>query len=238
MIYRSNLPCPDMSGFKLRADVVQNCGHDCPSDPDFEPACTFMTQDELAILCATFRRLHGRTVVEIGSRFGWSAKAVHSATGGCVLCLDPILHYDTAEWNRFRQNLGDTFGSVIAIPRTSQQFFLYRNTENVVTRYSGFVIDGCHDTPEPLKDAKGCVSLSTPDCIIVFHDGRGWPVQDGVAWLLDQGFKARYYSTPNGMFVCWRGFDNWSPPDHDPDPAVDWESIKLGITHVDLGRMS
>lgn len=225
MIYRSNLTPPDMGAFKLRSDVVQNCGHDCPSDPDFEPMCTFMTHDEIAILYEVMKRMHRRTVIEIGSRFGWSAKAINAATAGCVICLDPILQYGKPEFERFRENLGASFGHMIPVPKTSQQFFLDRNTESRITRYSGFVIDGNHDTPEPLNDAKGCLSLATEDCVMVFHDGRGKPIQDAVAWLMDQGFSAKFYCTPNGMFVCWRGFAGWTPPVHDADPAIDWRNI-------------
>ena len=51
MIYRSNLTCPDLSlHFKLRNPPKQIMGHDAPSDPDFEPECTYWTHDEAAIL--------------------------------------------------------------------------------------------------------------------------------------------------------------------------------------------
>lgn len=217
-----------MSGFKLRADVVQNCGHDCPSDPDFEPGCTYMTHDELAILYATLHgpHLNRKTTIEVGARFGWTAKAINAATGGCVLCVDPILKYGSPEHDRFSDNLGTTYGSVIAMPYLAETFFRNRNMEAVKTKYSAFVIDGNHEDIQPTNDCKGALSIAADDCIIILHDGRGEPIQRAVTWLLDQRFKARFYYTPNGLFVCWRGFAGWEPPAHDRDPAIGWAGIE------------
>ncbi len=226
MIYRSNLTSPPMEGFKLASPVIQNCGHDIPSDPDFDPNCGYWSHDEMAILYASFRGpLAGNTVVEIGSRFGWTAKAINAATGGCVLCVDPILKYGSPEHARFRDNLGELYGGVIALPYTSEIFFRNRALEPKITRYHGFVIDGNHEAPNPLNDCKGALAIAQQDCIIALHDGRGKPIIEAAAWLMDHGFNAQFYRTPNGVFICWRGFDGWTSPDHDPDPAIDWSNI-------------
>jgi hypothetical protein len=228
MRYRSNLEPPDMSGFKLSTQVLQNCGHDIPSDPDFDPNCGFMAHDELAILYATLKslQLKRKSAVDIGARVGWTAKAIHAATGGCVLCVDPILKYGSLEQQRFKENLGPLFGSMIALPYTAAQFFTARIKEATVTRYSAFVIDGNHEDDEPLNDCAGALDIATDDCVILLHDGRGLPIQKAVHWLLNIGFHARFYFTPAGMFVCWRGFDGWAPPDHDRDPRIDWRGIE------------
>ena len=110
MRYVSNLTCPDMGTFRLLDPPMQNCGHDIPSDPDFDPGCGFMSHDELAILYATLHgpHMHKRTVVEIGSRFGWSTKAIVLATEGAVFAVDPILKYGTPERQRSAENIGNT----------------------------------------------------------------------------------------------------------------------------------
>ena len=240
MIYRSDLAPPDMSGFKLKSPPLQNCGHDIPSDPDFDPNCGFMSHDEIAIL---YHALHGphmarHTTVEIGARFGWTAKAIHAATGGIVICVDPIFASDS-HYLRFRENLGSTLNRTMPVAVTAENFFAHRAVERPSTRYNAFVIDGDHDDPQPLNDAKGAFSIAQPDCIMIFHDGRSPVIQRAIVWLLDRGFKARFYYTPAGMFVCWRGFEGWAPPDHVRDPRIHWLGIEREVSQgVDLGRMS
>jgi len=47
----------------------------------------------------------------------------------------------------------------------------------------------------------------------------------------------RTYDTPNGMAVCWRG--DFSPPNHVPDPAIDWGSVRAGrAPEFDFARCS
>ena len=147
-----------------------------------------------------------------------------------MLCVDPILKYGSPEHRRFSENLGELYGGVIALPYTSEIFFRNRALEQIITRYHGFVIDGNHDAPEPLNDCKGALAIAQPDCIIALHDGRGKPIIDAAAFLMDHGFSARFYCTPNGVFICWRGFDGWLPPDHDPDPNLVAMGIGTGVT--------
>lgn len=236
--YLSNLTPPPMTGFHLKEPPIQNCGHDIPSDPDFEPGCGFMELDDIAILYNTFQQIPGKTVVDIGARFGWTAKAIHQATGACVVCVDPILKFGTPERQRFDDNLGDTGRRVIVSAEVSQRFFLDCHMEHSHVRYSGFVIDGNHDDQEPLNDCIGAVSLAAEDAIILLHDGRGKPIYDAATWLMDQGWKCRFYYTPAGMFVCWRGFDGWEPPIHLEDSALDIAGMERAMDGFDFGRCS
>lgn len=245
-IYASNLPAPDMgTTFRLLDPPRLMLGHTAPSDPDFEPNCTYLTADETAILYATLSgpHMHRKPVVDIGARFGWTARAINQATNGAVLCVDPILKFGTPEYDRFENNLGKSRGSMLPFPNTSAEFFAARlrglDTFGHNGRYSAFMIDGNHDIPEPLNDARGALSIATEDCLMIFHDGRGKPVSDAVTFLLDQGFRARFYWTPNGMYVAWRGFEGWMPPDHDRDPAIDWRGVEAGMRRdIDMGRLS
>ncbi len=229
MIYKSNLPCPDMGAFRLLDPPMQNCGHDIPSDPDFDPGCGFMSHDDIAILYATLHgpHMHKRPVVEIGSRFGWSTKAIALATEGAVIAVDPIIGHGTAEHDRFRENMSAHYGSVVRVPMIAERFFrFYRTDSSRPYRYPAFIIDGNHEDIQPTNDALGALSIAAPDCITIFHDGRGLPIVNAVKVLTERGFKARFYFTPAGMFVCWRGFDGWAPPDHDRDPKIEWSGIE------------
>ena len=243
MIYRSNLAPPDMSGFRLLDPPMQNCGHDIPSDPDLDPGCGFMSHDELAILHATLHgpHMHKKTTVDIGARVGWTAKAINAATDGCVICVDPILAFGSPARNRMAENLGRTGGNVIVVPSTAEQFFRLRAQYLKPTLYSAFVIDGDHDTPQPTLDAIGALGIAAADCIMIFHDGRGRPIQDAVSHLMDHGFRARVYWTPAVMFVCWRGFEGWMPPDHARDESIpDWPGIEREMREgpVDTGDLA
>lgn len=72
--------------------------------------------------------------------------------------------------------------------------------------------------PIPLQDAQGAHQHLTDNGVIVFHDFIGTPVQQAVAWLIQQGYKYRIYTTPQMVAWCWRG--NFEPPEHVPDPAI------------------
>jgi len=214
MVYRSNLACPELSSrFKLASPPVQMLGHDVPTDPDFDPNCGFWTHDEAAILFNVAKQIGGLWL-DIGSRFGWTA--THLEIAGCtVIALDP--EYHRAEFlDRASENTRRSAISFVAL--TSQDYFgAYNGT------LAGCVVDGCHDAPEPIKDAIGahrCLAGA-----ILLHDFQGTPVQDAVVALLDVGFRVRIYDTPNGVALCWRDA-GLIPPVHVPDPMVDWSTLR------------
>lgn len=211
MIYRSNLTCPDLSPhFKLRHPAKQIMGHDAPSDPDYEPECGYFTHDEAAILYNVARLITylAGAWYDIGSRFGWTAAHI-SAAGAYVIGIDPIYEVENM-YLRAVNNLSHR-------PRIS-----YCLTPNRKARVggTGSVIDGNHDSPEPLNDAIWASSNERAHKVILFHDFWGKPIRDGVNYLLDQGYSCRIYDTPNGVALCWRGMPDFIPPDHVPDPAL------------------
>jgi hypothetical protein len=112
-------------------------------------------------------------------------------------------------------------------PVTSDEFFVLAD-EMKLGPFAGVMIDGNHDSPCPLNDARGAAHVICDNGLIVFHDVLGQPIRDGVTWLLKNGFRGRLYYTPRMMAVCWRG-DDIAIPDHQPDPAIDWESVRFRI---------
>ncbi len=216
MIYRSNLSCPDLSPrFKLANPAVQMLGHDVPTDPDFDPNCGIWTHEEAANLYNVAKQIGGLWL-DIGSRFGW--RAAHLEAASCsVIALDP--EYHRAEFlERASASIGARHRAVCFVALTSQDYFeAYQGT------LAGCVVDGCHDAPEPVKDAIGahrCLAGA-----VLLHDFQGTPVQDAVVALLDVGFRVRIYDTPNGVALCWRDA-GLIPPDHVPDPMVDWSTLR------------
>lgn len=185
--------------------------------------CTFMTQDEAAIVFECVRRSRVGHWVDIGAHSGWTA--LHILEGGAesVSSVDPELG-TTDFLERFMENTRSV--DVDAINRAnykSMEFFSLAKEYGTSVRIPGAVIDGCHDAPCPLEDAQNCASRCFDTACLIFHDAYGEPIQAGARWLIEQGWKCKVYFTPNGMFVCYRG--DFTPPEHVPDPQVNWAHV-------------
>lgn len=222
MKYTSNLTAPDLRPFfKLANPMIQKMGHDCPSDPDFEPGCTFLTDDEAAILFHIAKAWPKRWV-DIGARFGWSTAHIAAALPDSVAAIDP--HFSEASlYGRFCDNLADAGDWPVQItpyPWTSEQCFA------VQRHIDAAMIDGNHDAPEPTNDAMRAHMHGAN--VLVFHDFAGRPIREAVAKILDfdSHFRARVYWTPNLMAVAWRDGCGFVPPDHVRDPRVDWSGME------------
>lgn len=225
MNYKSNLEQPDIwHHFKhvhFRPQG-QSFGHDVPSDwadkADDDPIfgiwkrCGSLTHDEGAILAACARQYKDYPWGDIGCNTGMSSLLIHDATKVPVTCVDYMLGLRDF-WERFKLNTG--FGPRNLWPVKSDEYFDLEG----LRAFGGFLIDGDHDRPQPLKDAQNASKHLAPDGVIVMHDLWGEPVQDAVTWLMYNGFKARIYKTPHGVAVCWRG-NYFKPPEHVPDPAL------------------
>lgn len=201
VIYRSNLTGPDLSPhFRLLSPPKQIAGHDAPSDPDFGPECTWWTHDEAAILYSVAKSVPAGTWVDIGARLGWTAAHLTCAHHE-VRLVDPSLRFagfsERMERNLLQARQWDGIEMIYAVPWAKAPI-----TSHIL--FDGFVIDGCHDSPEPLNDATRAATYAKPDCIIMLHDFMGEPVRDAVRWLMDNGWRCRIYWTPNGVACCWR----------------------------------
>lgn len=227
MIFKSNIEGPNLRPyFKLLDPPMTMQHHDVPSDPDFvDPPAGFWTDDEAAILYTVAKQVGG-TWVDIGARFGWTA--AHMLEAGChVILVEPEYRAQQKFLNRAADNLAKFRGMEFsawewwpAMCESREWFRLGALPGEEPKLYDGFVIDGNHNDPEPLNDAKGALEHLKPEGVILFHDFIGDPVQNAVTFLMDQGFKAKVYWTPNLVAVCWRG--RFVPPHHVGDPAIDW----------------
>lgn len=234
MIYRSNLSMPDISAnFKLLKPSKMIAGHDAPSDPDFEPECTYWTHDEAAILYNIAKDIKGDWV-DIGARFGWTTATLVEA--GCdVSAVDTHLCIE-ARRMRLEQNLAQYLNGDEECSYLPSMEFL-KAAQRIGQSFNGFVIDANHDAPEPCNDAFYSFAVARRDCVMMFHDTWGSPIREGVQCLMEMGFNCRMYDTPNGVACLWRGLGNWKPPDHTPDPKVDWSEMrKNGAPEFDFTR--
>ena len=229
MIYRSNLSCPDLTPYFRHTwsrPQPQSFGHQVLSDwaeqPDYYfHECGFMTHDEAAILynCARqFDKGHGWWL-DIGTHTGWTVAHVAEA-GMNVIGIDPELKYQNF-LERFEENTAPWKDKIAQLHHVgSDQYFADPNSVPIDgMRVDGVTIDGEHGWGYPLRDAQNAArALSSKRGVILFHDFIGGPVQEGVVWLMDNGFHARVYFTPFMVACCWRG--DFVPPVHQPDPNL------------------
>jgi len=230
MIYRSNLIAPDLAPyFKLCPQAIQVMGHDMPSDPDFDPSCGFLTHDEAAILYNIAKAWPGRWV-DIGARLGWTAAHI-AAAGSTVTLVEPEARFDAFS-NRLESNIDHWWSSITCIDACKSEIHF----EDFGGNYDAAMIDGDHDAPQPTLDAQRAIAAGAK--VLVFHDFWGQPIQDAVE-CSPFGWQTRVYNTPNGMAVCWLTDCGFVPPDHTPDPAIDWAQVRRDrVPNFDFSRCS
>lgn len=183
------------------------------------PGSGFVSREEALILYNTARLLPGAPALEIGCWLGWSA--CHLAMGGVVLdVIDPLLaQADVREsvtqslttagmLDRCRLHAGSSPRAVRAI------------AEGETRRWSLFFIDGDHQAPGPLEDARIADEFADDTALILFHDLAFPDVEPGLAYLRNRGWQVMVYQTMQIMGVAWRG--QVSPLRHVPDPNVSW----------------
>lgn len=227
--YRSNLAAPDLEPcFRhvVSRPMAHSMGHNVLSDVEHYPECGFWTHDEAAILYHVASAVGGEWA-DIGAHTGWTA--CHQAAAGCRVAAVDNMYAVESFRRRAEENIAaaglesriELFGAI------SREFFAAQTR-----RFDGVVIDGDHEPPVPLEDARDALERLKPRGVILFHDFIGKPVRDGVRWLLENGLRARIYWTPHVVAVCWRG--QFHPPPHRPDPAVDWPAVRSAMTDFDF----
>ena len=234
MIYKSNLTGPDLRPFfRLKDPPNQHCGYDYPSDPDFDERCGFWVCDEALLLYNIAKSVPAGTWVDIGARLGWTAAHLAEA-GHMAWAIDPELSVEPFA-ARFCMNTGRWNSKAYDHPTGGIRYSAIESGRLFASNLplmDGFVIDGCHDSPEPLNDAKGALAHAKPDCIIMFHDVLGTAVRDGVRFLMDEGWRCKLYWTPNGVACCWRGYEGFVPPHHVSDPKMDFAPHRALMTDM------
>lgn len=226
MIYRSNLLLPvdlqpGFSATTICSPMPHSHGHSVLRDKEYERNCGFITHDEAAILYHCALRVRGKWI-DIGSRFGWSTAHI-ALSGSTVFAVDQdykVPHLLERARTNLRNHL-DTCLRIVPVAKTSDEYFADLMDTDL---FAGVMIDGNHDSPCPLNDAKNAVDVLCGEGVIVLHDFWGKPIQDAVNYLIDEGMKCRVYNTPNGMAVC-SDFEEFIP-EHVADPTVDWATVR------------
>jgi hypothetical protein len=205
-------------GHSFNHDVLSDWG-DKPDDSFWHTwkQCGFWTHDEAAILYHIVHS-HAGLWLDIGAHTGWTSAHVVVA-GGRVASVEPMLALQ--EWQaRFEQNVNAFWPGIYDVSHMRS----YEYAQQTRLLFDGVIVDGDHCDQWPLSDAKCAHNLLRGDGIVLFHDAIGGPVWRGIEYLLDAGYQCKMYRTPHMVACCWRG--EWTPPEHTPDPKIDWNEIR------------
>jgi hypothetical protein len=168
------------------------------------PGIGFVSRDEAHILYNAALLCRGQPALEIGCWMGWSTCHIALA---CVALdvVDPLL--SNPDVHRSVSFSLDAAG-VLRLHQTERR------------RWGLIFIDGDHDRPGPLLDARVAHDVAAPDAMVLLHDLVSPDVAEGLDYLRDQGWNTLIYQTVQIMGVAWRGVAK--PLAHTPDPAVAW----------------
>ncbi|HEY5301543.1 MAG TPA: class I SAM-dependent methyltransferase [Acetobacteraceae bacterium] len=184
-----------------------------------QPGVGFVSRDEAHILYNTAQRFTGARALEIGCWLGWSA--CHLALGGVTLdVIDPLLG-DPDVYASVRASLrcAGVLERTSLIPGMSPARVF--ELDGLFRRgWTLFFIDGNHDAPAPLADAKAVAAVAPADALVLLHDLVCPDVAQGLAWFRARGWQTMLYQTMQVMGVAWRGAAR--PVAHVPDPRVAW----------------
>lgn len=202
--------------YSLGVPVPSDWADKADDDPVFGlwKYCGCWTEEEREILIGCVRQLRGHWL-DIGAATGLTTAYLIEA-GAAVTAIDPMLNHPEFS-QRFMENVGRSGLTYRHYPMTSAEWF-EANSHRTIW---GAVIDGDHESPHPLNDAKGAYAMLRDTGAILLHDFRGGGIWDAGKYLADQGMKWRVYYTPHMVFLAWRG--DFKPPDHTRDPEIDWE---------------
>lgn len=185
------------------------------------PAVGFLNRDEAHIIYNSALMFRGKRALEIGCWMGWSA--CHIALAGLELdVIDPVL-----EKPEFFESVRDSLkragvlSSVRLIPGFSPEK-VAEITRQENCRWSFMFIDGNHESPGPLNDARMCERFAEDDALMLFHDLSSPCVAEALDYMQRKGWNVMIYHTMQLMAVAWRG--NVEPVLHQPDPRVCWQT--------------
>lgn len=194
--------------------------------------CGLWTITEANILHECARRVAPGSALDIGSHTGFTTAHMAAAGLDCV-ALDPMFRFQVFQ-HRFQNNMRAWWDKVCWLShQTSADYFSHLPSS---IKFELICIDGDHNPPAPMEDAQSAARHLSDRGFILLHDAIGPPVQEAVSWLIDQGFRARFYWTPHIVAVCWRG--DIEPPDYVGDPRLVEQNLPGRVTALDLARLS
>lgn len=207
--------------YSMGVEIGSDWQDKAPDDPVFEiyRTCGFWTKAETKLLDTISRKFWGAWL-EIGAHTGWCTEVLqwHASR---VTAIEPM--FSRIDWfNRFQENInlpGDVAGQMKGIGNVmpwagrSDEYFAIWDGAGGRT-FDGVLIDGDHNAPCPLNDARNAFDRLNERAVVLLHDFRGEPVWDAAKYLVDRGMQFKVYPSVHMVCVCWRG-------QFDPDRTID-----------------
>jgi predicted O-methyltransferase YrrM len=193
------------------------------------PTIGFASRDEAHILYNIALLFQNQMALEIGCWLGWTA--CHLALGGVKLdVIDPILARD-----EFRKSVNHSLAAAgvlehVHLVAGASPLAISEIAGAKSRKWALIFIDGDHNHPGPIQDAVACEALAEQNAMVVFHDLISPDVARGLEFYRAMGWKTRIYQTMQIMGIAYRG--SISPPQHYPDPAVNWVMPEHLLHHV------
>ena len=175
----------------------------------------FWTRGEARLLQQIAAEFPGEWL-EIGAHTGWTATQLIKG-GARVVSIDTMFN-DRQFYRRFAENMGVQLaaGQVMPWAGLSNDFFRC----SILKDFSGVLIDGDHDEPNPENDARKALPRLKERGCIVLHDFRGPGPFAAGKFLFDQGLKMQVYPSVHMVAVFWRG--DFDLPPQISEGETDW----------------
>ncbi|MGJ3649174.1 TylF/MycF/NovP-related O-methyltransferase [Sphingomonas sp. GlSt437] len=182
-----------------------------------QPNTGAISVEEAELLFNNALAFNGLRGVEVGCHYAWST--AHLVKAGLILdVIDPALgddHHFSAVRDSLKQVNGP--GSFALWPGYSPGVLAAVHATTSVP-YAFAFIDGYHEGPSPMNDAKAAAQFMAADSCVMFHDLTSPYVAAGLAMLANAGWSTGIYNTMQIMGIAWRG--KFEPVAHVGDPNV------------------
>lgn len=179
--------------------------------------CGFWSEAESEFLADVADQFTGGEWLEIGAHTGWCTDIL-TRDAGRITSIEPM--FSLREWfKRFAVNVDLGCAKVMPWAGRSDQYFEVWDGAGGRT-FDGVLIDGDHNHPCPLNDAKNSFDRLNGRAVVLLHDFRGPAVWDAAKYLVDRGMKFKVYPSVHMVCVCWRG--EFDPPPTFQEGETDW----------------
>ncbi len=145
--------------------------------------------------------------LDIGAHTGWTASNLVIGDAKSVVSIDPMFS-DRGFYQRFAENVGFELaaGRIMPWAGLSRDFF----KSSILSDFSGVIIDGDHESPNPENDARNCFGRLAERAVVLLHDFRGPGPWAAGEYLEKQGMQYKIYGSVHMVGVFWRG--EFAPP--------------------------
>lgn len=206
------------------------------------------TSGEAMLLHDSARIVGSTRALEIGSYIGWSSAHLAKGLTGALDCVEPFLSAGKGSRESSKDEATAYFWSTMRRCGVADKIRLSSGESPAVLPEIapqggwGYVfVDGWHQDGQPLRDVRGLLPHTAPDCLLVLHDLWIPDVRDAAMFLMLQGFTIAVCATANFLTFATRAVDApWWPGiiELTRDPQFLLEDSSMSLGRFGLGQAS